>query len=38
MDSVFEIINVFSERYNQIHEKCTEDFYTYYIKLTVLKL
>ncbi len=28
MDSVFEIINVFSERYNQIPEKCTEDFYT----------
>lgn len=28
MNSVFEIINIFSERYNQIPEKCTEDFYT----------
>lgn len=28
MNSVCEIINIFSERYNQIPEKCTEDFYT----------
>lgn len=28
MNSVFEIINLFSAHYNQIPEKCTEDFYT----------